>query len=180
MLLHPDEIRIESSRLSIKPFSASDADATFPCITLSLTRLMSWEPPPDRESFDLVWQAWLPAIAEGTDFVFAVRQRDSGGFLGLAGLHHVKSPSAELGIWIREDRHREGIGREAVSLVATWASRELGIDRFTYPVAEENYPSRRIAESLGGVVAERRLIPKYKYVIYQIPSQLKLDDRRKP
>jgi RimJ/RimL family protein N-acetyltransferase len=79
-----------------------------------------------------------------------------------------------LGIWIREDRHREGIGREAVGLVAGWASSVLGIERFTYPVAEENYPSRRIAESLGGVVAERRETPKYKSVVYQIPGQLKL------
>ncbi|WP_321846411.1 GNAT family N-acetyltransferase [Paraburkholderia bannensis] len=177
MALQPDEIRIESSRLSIQPFSAGDADATFSCITPSLTRLMAWEPPPDRASFDLVWQTWLPAIAEGTDFVFAVRRRASGEFLGLAGLHHVKRPRAELGIWIREDRHREGFGREAVSLVATWASRELGIDRFAYPVAEQNYASRRIAESLGGVVAERRQTPKYKSVIYQIPRQPKIDVR---
>jgi RimJ/RimL family protein N-acetyltransferase len=168
MPLRPDEIHIESRRLSIRPFSAGDADETFPCITLSLTRWMAWEPPRDREGFDRIWQAWLPAIAEGTDLVFAVRQRDSGRFLGLAGLHHVRDASAELGIWIREDRHREGIGSEAVSLVAGWASREMHIERFTYPVAEENYPSRRIAESLGGVVAEQRETTKYKSVIYQI------------
>lgn len=173
----PDEIHIESGRLSLRPFSAGDADATFPYITLSLTRWRSWEPPVDRTSFDRIWQAWLPAIAEGTDLVFTVRQRDSGSFLGLAGLHHVQNASAELGIWIREDRHREGIGREAVSLVAGWASGALGIEHFTYPVAEQNHPSRRIAESLGGVVAEWRETPKYKCVIYQIPRQLKPADR---
>lgn len=176
---HPTEIHIESGRLSIKPFSASDADATFPCITLSLTRFMAWEPPPDRASFDRIWQAWLPAIADGTDFVFAVRQRDSGAFLGLAGLHCINDASAELGIWIREDRHREGIGREAVSLIAGWASRALDIEGFTYPVAEENYPSRRIAESLGGVVAEQRETPKYKSVVYQIPRQLQLEGQQR-
>jgi RimJ/RimL family protein N-acetyltransferase len=178
MPLHPGEIHIESSRLSIKPFSASDADATFPCITLSLTRFMAWEPSANREGFDRIWRAWLPTIAEGTDFVFTIRQRDSGELLGLAGLHHVKNACAELGIWVREDRHREGIGREAVSLVAAWGSHELGIGRFIYPVAEENYPSRRIAESLGGVVTERHETPKYKSVIYQIPRQSKLEDRR--
>lgn len=167
---NPNDIHIESGRLSIKPFSESDADATFPCITHSLTRLMAWEPPANREGFDRIWQAWLLAIAEGTDFVFAIRQRDSGAFLGLVGLHHVKSACAELGIWIREDRHREGIGREAVTLAAAWATRELGIERFTYSVAEENYPSRRIAESLGGIVVERCETPKYKAIIYQINS----------
>lgn len=173
MPLRPEEIRIESRRLSIRPFSESDADATFPCITPSLTRWMAWEPPTDRDEFDRIWQAWLPAIAEGSDFVFAVRERIDGGFLGLVGLHHVKVASAVLGIWVREDRHGEGIGSEAVGLVAAWASSRLGIERFAYPVAEENYRSRRIAESLGGVIAERRKTPKYKSVVYQIPKQSK-------
>lgn len=173
MPLRPEGIHIESRRLSIRPFSASDADATFPCITPSLTRWMAWEPPIDRDEFDRIWQAWLSARAEGTDFVFAIRERDNGGFLGLTGLHHVKVASAVLGIWIREDRHGEGIGSEAVGLVAAWASSELGIERFTYPVAEENSRSRRIAESLGGVIVERRETPKYKSVVYQIPQQSK-------
>lgn len=170
MPLRPQEIHIESSRLSIRPFSAGDADATFPCITPSLTRWMSWEPPADRQDFDRVWATWLPTIAEGTDFVFAVRQIDDKSFLGLVGLHRVRNASAELGIWIREDRHREGIGGEAVGLVARWASAELRIERFTYPVAEENNASRRIAESLGGVVVERRETPKYRSVVYEIPG----------
>ncbi|HEV3104841.1 MAG TPA: GNAT family N-acetyltransferase, partial [Trinickia sp.] len=51
---------------------------------------------------------------------------------------HVRSESPELGIWIREDRHKEGFGREAVGLVARWASRTIGIESFTYPVASLN------------------------------------------
>jgi len=171
MPLSPDEIHIESERLSIRPFSADDADATFRCITPSLTRFMSWEPPATREVFDRIWPGWLQTIAEGTDFTFAVRQRANGSFLGLAGLHDVRNTSAELGIWIREDFHTQGFGREAVGLVAAWASLALGSKSFTYPVAEENYPSRRIAECLGGVLVERRETPKYMSVIYRISDQ---------
>ncbi|CAB3756764.1 GNAT family N-acetyltransferase [Burkholderia puraquae] len=168
MALRADPIHIESDRLSIKPFSAGDADATFPCITPTLTRFMAWEPPPDRASFERTWRAWLPSIANGSDFVFAVRQREGGMFLGLVGLHHVKDAGAELGVWIREDRHREGIGREAVGLVVEWACTTIGIRRFTYPVAEANEPSRRIAESLGGTVVQRSETPKYPSVTYVI------------
>jgi RimJ/RimL family protein N-acetyltransferase len=171
MVLRTSEVHIESNRLSIKPFSASDADATFPCITPSLTRFMSWEPPANRDDFDRVWRSWLPAIDDGSDFVFAIRQLDDGSFLGLAGLHHVRNESPELGIWIREDHHRKGFGREAVGLIAQWATRAIGAESFTYPVAEENHPSRRIAESLGGVIIERRVTPKYSSVIYRIPKQ---------
>ncbi|PRY08187.1 GNAT family N-acetyltransferase [Paraburkholderia sp. BL25I1N1] len=171
MLLRPTEIQIESTRLLIKPFSASDADATFSCITPSLTRHMAWDPPASRDDFDDVWRSWIPTIADGSDYVFAVRQHADGSFLGLAGLHRVHTASPELGIWIREDRHRNGFGREAVTLVARWATRTIGAESFTYPVAEENRPSRRIAESLGGVIVENRLTPKYMSVVYRIPRQ---------
>lgn len=175
ILSNAREIHIESGRISIRPFSATDADETYRCITPTLTRFMAWEPPANRAAFDSVWQAWLPAIVDGSDFTFAIRQHEKdkdGTFLGLAGLHRVTGANAELGIWIREDRHGEGLGREAVSLVSQWATRALGIRRFTYPVAEANFSSRRIAESLGGVVIERRTATKYDSVVYEIPEQV--------
>ncbi|MBN3810001.1 GNAT family N-acetyltransferase [Paraburkholderia sp. Ac-20347] len=171
MTLRADDIHIESPRLSIRPFAASDAQDAFDCITPALTRFMSWEPPADRSVFDQIWPAWIATIAEGTDFTFAIRQRDGGSFVGLTGLHHVRQTDAELGIWIREDLHARGFGREAVSAVAKWAGNALGIKIFTYPVAEQNYPSRRIAEALGGVIADRKETPKYLSVIYRIPDQ---------
>jgi RimJ/RimL family protein N-acetyltransferase len=168
----PDRIHIASERLLIKPFSAEDADATFICITPTLTRFMAWDPPANKEAFDRIWQQWRLAATEGSEFVFAIRERETATFLGLTGLHNVRGECPELGIWIREDRQREGFGREAVSLVARWATRVLGIRRgFTYPVAEENLASRRIAEALGGVVIEQRVEPKYRVVVYRIPPQ---------
>jgi len=53
-MLQPDAIPIESKRLSLAPFSANDADAAYSCITPSLTRYMSWDPPADRDSFDRI------------------------------------------------------------------------------------------------------------------------------
>ncbi|GAB7524214.1 GNAT family N-acetyltransferase [Paraburkholderia sp. 2C] len=171
MLPRSDEIHIESPRLLIRPFAAGDAQDTFGCITPSLTRFMSWEPPADRSVFDQIWRRWLSTIADGTDFTFAIRQRDNGSFVGLTGVHNVRIASAELGVWIREDLHARGFGREAVSLVAKWASTALGIRNFAYPVAEQNYPSRRIAEGLGGVIEGRQETPKYLSVMYRIPDQ---------
>ncbi|ACR30619.1 GNAT family N-acetyltransferase [Burkholderia glumae] len=170
MPLRAETIHIESQRLSIRPFSAGDARDAFGCITHSLTRFMSWEPPADRSEFDQIWQGWISTIAEGTDYTFVIRRRD-GGFIGLAGLHDVQHARAVLGIWVREDSHAQGFGREAVSAVARWASTVLGVESFTYPVAEQNHPSRRIAESLGGVVVDRKETPKYRAVIYRIPDQ---------
>ncbi|WP_186288520.1 GNAT family N-acetyltransferase [Burkholderia gladioli] len=171
MSLRADTIHIESLRLSIRPFTAGDAQDAFSCITHSLTRFMSWEPPADRSEFDQIWRGWISTIAGGTDYVFTIRQRHSSGFIGLAGLHDVRHGGAVLGIWIREDCHAQGFGREAMSAVAKWASMMLGLKSFTYPVAEENYPSRRIAEALGGGIADRKETPKYQSIIYRIPDQ---------
>jgi RimJ/RimL family protein N-acetyltransferase len=171
MPLQSTEIQIESTQLLIKTFSDNDADAAFSCITQSLTRYMAWEPPASRHDFDGIWRSWMTSINDGSDYVFAVRQRADGSFLGLAGLHRVHTGSPELGIWIREDRHRNGFGREAVTLVAQWATRTIGSESFIYPVAEENRSSRRIAESLGGVIVEKRLTAKYRSVVYRIPRQ---------
>ncbi len=175
MSLHMDKIHIESRRLSIKPFASGDADSAFACITPTLTHFMSWEPPATRTDFDHIWRAWLPAIDDGSDFVFAVRQCSDRQFLGLAGLHHARTANPELGIWIREDRHGEGFGREAVERVARWASQAIGAQSFLYPVAVENRASRRIAESLGGAVIEKRVTPKYESIIYRIPGRSAAD-----
>jgi RimJ/RimL family protein N-acetyltransferase len=176
MSLRPTVIQIESARLLVKPFSAEDADAAFSCITPPLSRYMAWEPPASRCDFDRVWQAWIPSIDDGSDYVFAIRHRVDGHFLGLSGLHHVRTESPELGIWIREDHHRMGFGREAVTAVAQWATRTVGTESFIYPVAEENHASRRVAESLGGIIVERRVTPKYNSVVYRIPRQPITDD----
>ncbi len=69
---HP--IRILSQRLSIEPFCEQDAAESFPCLTPSLTRYMSWEPPASLEEYAQVWEQWLPAIADGSDIVFTVRE----------------------------------------------------------------------------------------------------------
>ncbi|MCK3845193.1 GNAT family N-acetyltransferase [Pseudomonas sp. W15Feb34] len=163
-------IRILSQRLSIEPFCEQDAVESFSCISPSLTRYMSWEPPASLEEYAQVWGRWLPAIADGSDIVFTVRELINAHFAGLVGLHHSGSETPELGIWIREDKHGLGFGGEAVRAVVRWASKRVAAKYFIYPVATQNRASRRIAEVLGGVVIERRMAEKYDSVVYQIPG----------
>lgn len=40
-----DPIEIQSSRINLKPFTSNDAEECYSCITPSLTRYMSWDPP---------------------------------------------------------------------------------------------------------------------------------------
>ncbi|QEI07727.1 GNAT family N-acetyltransferase [Pigmentiphaga aceris] len=161
---------ITSERLSIRPFSAADANDAFGCITPTLTRYLSFDPAPSTAVFETIWRGWLPKIEAGVDFAFTIRDRATGSLIGLAGLHRTGDTEPELGIWVREDQHGNGYGREAVQAVATWAASSFGSAAFIYPVAKQNASSRKLAEALGGVVFSERTAPKYDSVVYRIPA----------
>ncbi|HLU04229.1 MAG TPA: GNAT family N-acetyltransferase [Advenella sp.] len=160
---------IEAPRLTLHPFSAGDADEAYRCITPSLTRYMGWEPAANPDEFAKIWQTWIRNFTDSTELVFTIREKRNSRFLGLVGVHELQTSTPELGIWIREDRHGNGFGREAVACLYVWASANFDRLSYVYPVAEDNHPSRRIAESLGGVVTDTRTSPKYRAVLYSIP-----------
>lgn len=164
-----NEIKISGSRLYLKPFSSIDAEEAFQCITPTLTQYMSWEPPENRDIFKQIWSKWLLTIEDETDLVFVIRDVIDHDFLGLIALHQTQSKTPEFGIWIREDRHHLGFGREALKLLLNWASSHFHYEHFVYPVAVENKPSRKLAESLGGVIQYYQKKPKYESVTYAIP-----------
>lgn len=163
-------IEIDTPRIVLRPFAPADAAEAFGAITPTLTRFMAWEPPASPEAFAAVWQAWLKAMDEGTEFHFVARRVRDGRFLGLVGVHAARSECPELGVWMREDMHGRGYGSEAVEGVVAWAVRVLRPNGFAYPVAEQNAASRRIAEHLGGRVVMRRSEPKYEALVYRIPA----------
>ncbi|RWM07974.1 GNAT family N-acetyltransferase [Mesorhizobium sp.] len=162
-------IEISSARTLVRPFEPGDAPEVFACISPEITRFMAWEPPPSLEDFEEVWRTWIPSIEDRSDLHLVARARKDGRCLGIVGVHAVRSGKPELGIWLRRDVHGLGYGRELIGSVAAWASKHLRVEYFEYPVAEENDASRRIAEAIGGRIAERRTNPKYHSVVYHIP-----------
>jgi RimJ/RimL family protein N-acetyltransferase len=131
---------------------------------------MSWDPSNSLQAFEEVWRAWLPAMQAGTDLHLVVRSVSGDELLGVVGLHSIGLAEPELGIWIKEPAQGMGYGREAVAAVIRWASSRFGVSAFTWPVAEENVRSRRLAEALDGTIVgtlERR---KYTALVYRIPA----------
>jgi RimJ/RimL family protein N-acetyltransferase len=168
--VHWSSIEITTERLVVRPFSQTDANDAFGCITPTLTRYLSFDPAASEALFETIWRGWLPKIDAGVDFAFTIRDRETNEFLGLAGLHRTGDLEPELGIWIREDKHGHGYGLQAVQAVAQWAAETFKSSAFIYPVAKENAPSRKLAEALGGVVINERTAPKYDSVVYRIPA----------
>jgi len=72
---------ISSTRLCLKPFTSDDADECYACITPTLTKYMSWDPPQDRNAFENIWQTWLITIQDESDWVFVIRDQLNDEFL---------------------------------------------------------------------------------------------------
>jgi RimJ/RimL family protein N-acetyltransferase len=169
-------LSLSSQRLLLKSFSSADALEAFAAATPTLTRFMGWDPAPSLEAFAPIWQSWLPMMCAGTDGHFAVRVKPGLEFLGMVGLHNTGAAEPETGIWIKESRHGHGYGREAVAAVISFAARNLAKRAVVYPVVEQNGPSRRLAESLGGSIVGTRLLRKaggveHPEVVYRIPAR---------
>ncbi len=153
------------------PFTAADADDVYQAITPTLTRFMTFEPEASPEDFANVWQGWLPLMREGEEVIFVARRREDRQFVGVGGAHNLRSHTPELGIWVKEGLHGQGYGREIVQSIARWATERFQPPHLVYPVAEQNTASRRLAESLGGVLAGRCERVKYDAVVYHLPPQ---------
>lgn len=164
------QCRVNTDRLLITPFTAADADDVYQAITPTLTRFMNFEPEESPTAFANVWENWLPLIREGEEAIFVARLHGSKQFVGMGGVHSLHTPTPELGIWVKENLHGQGYGREITLAITAWASERYHPQYFIYPVAEQNTPSRRIAESLGGVIKGRRENIKYDCVVYHLPA----------
>jgi RimJ/RimL family protein N-acetyltransferase len=168
---------LRSSRVVLRSFGPGDAREVFAAATPTLTRYMTWDPAPCLEAFEKIWRGWLPMMAKGTDMHLVVRLRASQEFLGMAGLHNIGALEPDAGIWIKEAKHGNRYGRDAVAAVVSFAARTLSRKAVLYPVAEANGPSRRLAQSLGGKIIGKRLLRKssgseYPQVVYRIPVPL--------
>jgi RimJ/RimL family protein N-acetyltransferase len=150
-------VSIASPRLILRSSTAADDDEAFAEANAAIAHFMSWSPPASREEFDGNRRATFARMLAGEDLSLAVRLSSTGEFLGFAGLHSADDDWLETGIWIKQSAQRRGYGQEAVAAVLAWASRRFRPSGLLWPVVDENVPSRRLVESLGGeMIGSRR------------------------
>jgi RimJ/RimL family protein N-acetyltransferase len=164
-----DHIEIRTSRTIIRAFQATDAGDVFGGITPVIARFLSCEKPLSSETFAEVWQSWLSLMDEGADLYFVIRLTTNGSYLGILYLRGIRTPYAELGIWLEEEVHGRGFGKETVSAVATWATQALKTRYVEFCVDERDIRGRIIAESLAGCIIGRRSNGNCSSVVYRLP-----------
>jgi RimJ/RimL family protein N-acetyltransferase len=172
---HLKGVALLSERLSLRAFTPADAPEIFDAASPTVTRFMAWDPSPSTEAFAEVWREWLPRMTVGAELHLVIRLTSTHEFLGVAGIHRIGSPEPEVGIWIKETAHGLGYGRESIAAIVKWATGHIRAEAFIYPVAEQNHPSRRLAESLHGTIVGARKLRKSSgavldEVVYRIPG----------
>ncbi|MCF7843356.1 GNAT family N-acetyltransferase [Candidatus Gracilibacteria bacterium] len=149
------------------PISLDYAEEIFGVFDDKVTKYMFPSTPKEVEDTRIFIRSTMDKLSKGEELVVVILDKDTMEFLGNTGLHRINTSTPELGIWIKTAAHGHGYGREAVTAMKEWADRNVKYEHLVYPVAEENIPSRKIPESLGGILVSNEPKSNQAGVIYQ-------------
>ena len=171
-------LSIEGERVRLVSISSAYEQNIFEEFTSDITTYMIPKPADTIEETRAFIDSSLEGFTRADNFVFVILDKQTGEFFGCCGLHgrgDVKNP--EFGIWLKRSAHGRGLGREAIRTLALWAQESMRLESFIYPVDKRNLPSRKIPESLGGVVFAEGIDEGMagnvlEEVVYRIPIPL--------
>jgi RimJ/RimL family protein N-acetyltransferase len=98
---------------------------------------------------------------------WVLEERDTGDFVGRAGLYHPAGyPGIEVG-WTVGRRHwGKGYAPEAAREACRWAHEELGLQHIISLIDPSNTRSIRVAEKLGETVEGRFQLREFDLLVY--------------
>lgn len=147
-------IVITTDRIRLVPVTEEFAKNIFEEFTSEVTTYMHPKAPSTiADTLDFIKRS-QEALAKKERLMVAILHIKTNEFLGGAGIVNINTNTPELGIWIKKSAHGHKYGREAVKGLKEWAEEHLTYEYLTYPVDKRNIPSRKIAESLGGIIAK--------------------------
>ena len=142
---------LTDSDIRLRPWERGDVKAvTAACQDPEIPR---WTVVPhnytERHARDFI-NATGADIATGRELALAIVDLDDR-VLGALGLSNFDWPDlkGEIGYWVVAEARRRGIGSRATRLLATWAIRQLGLERVELLANPHNEPSLRLAERAG-------------------------------
>ena len=147
-------LRIETDRLILRPVEVSDAEEKYIYFDEEIIKYMYPKPAESVEETKSGIKKARLRMKKGNEIQFAIIMKKNKEFIGCAGLHSVDCKTPEFGIWTKKSSHGNGYGREAMTALHDWACDNIDFDYILYPVDKRNIASRKIPESLGGVIAK--------------------------
>lgn len=144
---------IHTERLILRPIDMQWKEEIFREFTPEIATFMTPLPHRDISETEVFIGSSKGKMSDGQELVYVILDKTNDEFLGCAGLHKIKTPHPYLGVWLKKSAHGKKFGREAMTALKKWADDHLEYEYLSYPVDRDNVASRKIPESLGGVVA---------------------------
>jgi RimJ/RimL family protein N-acetyltransferase len=145
----PLDLRLETPRLTLRRFLASDAErVTAIASNWNVAKMLRRAPYPQSVEEKRAWLVSHEAewIA-GEAYRFAVIE--DGALIGCADIDEIGAGLNEVGYWFDESRWGRGFATEAASAVRDFALGTLGLARLTSGHAFDNPGSGHVLEKLG-------------------------------
>ena len=155
--------RIQTERLVLRCWTEDDAPLLRDAIDSSLDHLRRWMPwalnePSSMEKTRERLRAYRAKFEAGEDYTFGIFSPDETKVVGGSGLHRrIGEGGLEIGYWIRADLIRRGLATETAEALTEAGLNAPGIDRIQILCDPRNTVSRRIPETLGYRLVERRV-----------------------
>jgi RimJ/RimL family protein N-acetyltransferase len=147
--------RVITERLAVRCWEPRDAPLLKEAVDASIEHLLPWmpwaadEPQPLEAKVDLLRQ-FRGNFDLGTDFVYAIFDRDESEVLGGSGLHTRLGPEVyEIGYWTRADRAGNGYALEATAALTRVTFELTDMERIDIRCDPANVRSRAIPQKLG-------------------------------
>lgn len=153
--LHGAPARIETPRLTLRPFATDDAEALGDLVAASIDHLTPWQPWAAEEPVSLAQRrtslAELVAqFDEGESAHYAVVRRDDQRLLGSVALVRGKSENRiEIGYWVGASHVRQGYASEAAGALVQAALGPIGLNQVELWADAGNEASNAVARRMG-------------------------------
>jgi ribosomal-protein-alanine N-acetyltransferase len=145
--------KIETERLIIYPMSLRFKHEIFENFTQEITKFMSLSVPKDISDTEAFINDAISNNKAGKNFqVFYTDKNDE--FIGCGGLNNIDTDTPEFGVWVKKSAHGHKYGREAMLALKKWADANIQYKYLKYPVDKNNIASRKIPESMNGVIED--------------------------
>ncbi|MDY0276859.1 MAG: GNAT family N-acetyltransferase [Acholeplasma sp.] len=140
---------LSTDRLILRPISLVNISDVYNNFTKEITTYMYPKPADNINETNEVVTKMMEQRTNNTDYVYAILNKKNYEFIGLVGLHNLKTDMPELGIWTKKQSHGNHYGKEAIKGLITYA-KELGYKKLVYPVDRRNIASKKIPLSCKG------------------------------
>ncbi len=143
------ELRLQTSRLVLRPLAPADAAPMTPLAAdAGVARMTTSIPHPFSQDMAEGFIARMQAADHASEMVLTVRRAD-GVFMGVLGVHPTDGPASELGYWIGRPFWGAGYMTEAVTAALDWARDSWGRRVLTSGHFADNDASGRVLAKAG-------------------------------